>query len=347
MNQAGEMNELFKSRHIDATVEKVEPGLRTSKYYLKLGIAEKVSKIRSLEEDLMLRLKTSSPPSISISDGYVVLEILHNSGPIEVPFHQLLQQIDISKYNLPLAIGRTMQNAPLTIDLTDSNSPHLLIGGTTGSGKSVLLKTMVQSLITRYRYRDKGTQNFGAELVLIDPKGTELREYEHLEQTLSYCTTYEDACYALEQAIEVMETRYRMFPMYEVQNLTELRKKVVESDNQYIVIIIDELADLLLQDEKKRMRIALTRLTQKSRAAGIHLIVATQNPKRDILDGAIKANMPTKIALRTNSSIESRIIIDTDGAEHLVGKGDMLISSSGQITRVQGASVNLRLIHNR
>lgn len=345
MNLSKEVNELFSSRGIDAFVDQIVSGLRTSKYYIKLGPSERVSKIRSLEEDLMLRLKTNHLPNISISNGFVVLEVVHNTGIVDISLSQLLQQVDISKYNLPLLIGATMEGSPLQIDLTDSNSPHILIGGTTGSGKSVLLKTIVQSLICRYPTKDKGTTNFGAEFILIDPKGTELREFSELERTLAYCTSYEYACLALEQAIEVMETRYRLFPTYGVKTLTDLRRKVTESDNQYIVIIIDELADLLLQDQKKRMRMALTRLTQKSRAAGIHLVVATQNPKRDVIDGAIKANMPTKIALRTNSSIESRIIIDIEGAENLVGKGDMLVSSGGTIIRAQGASTNLKLVN--
>lgn len=343
MNLSQEMNELFRSRNINAQVEQVTAGLRTNKYYIKLNLAEKVSKIRSLEEDLMLRLKAKFIPSIYIEDGYVVVEVLHNTGSIEIALSSLLQRVEMGRFNLPLVIGSTMQGDPLVIDLTDSNSPHLLIGGTTGSGKSVLLKTIVQSLVSRYRFKDKNAANYGAELILIDPKGTELCEFQSLNQTLSYCTDYQDACFALEQAIEVMETRYKLFPTYNVQNLSELRSTVHDSDNQYIVIIIDELADLLLQDSKKRMRTALTRLTQKSRAAGIHLVVATQNPKRDILDGAIKANMPTKIALRTNSSIESRIIIDADGAESLVGKGDMLVNFCGSIIRAQGALANIKL----
>lgn len=343
MNLSKEMNELFRSRGIDAQVERVTSGLRTSKYYVKLSLSEKVSRIRSLEDDLMLRLKTKFTPSITIEDGHVVVEALHNVGPIEITLSSLLQHVEMGRFNLPLVIGSTMQGDPLVIDLTDSNSPHLLIGGTTGSGKSVLLKTIVQSLVARYRFKDKKATNYGAEFILIDPKGTELREFQSLDHTLSYCTDYHDACYALEQAIEVMETRYKLFPTHNVQSLPELRSLVSDSDNQYIVIVIDELADLLLQDSKKRMRNALTRLTQKSRAAGIHLVVATQNPKRDVLDGTIKANIPTKIALRTNSSIESRIIIDTEGAESLVGRGDMLVNCYGSITRVQGALANIKL----
>jgi S-DNA-T family DNA segregation ATPase FtsK/SpoIIIE len=266
MSQSIAMNELFRTRGIDASVVKVTTGLRTHKYYVKLGSAERVSKIRGLDEDLMLHLKTKTAPVITIEDGYVVLEVVHTTNAIQIPLHTLLHQVDISRFNLPLVIGTTMQHSPFVIDLADSNSPHLLIGGTTGSGKSVLLKTIAESLILRYPLKDKKANNFGAELILIDPKGTELRDYQHSDHTLSYCTTYEEACLALEQAVEVMETRYKLFPIYKTSNLTELRSKVQESDNQYIVIIIDELADLLLQDNKKRMKTALTRLTQKSKS---------------------------------------------------------------------------------
>jgi S-DNA-T family DNA segregation ATPase FtsK/SpoIIIE len=314
---------------IRAHVERFEQGLRTCKYFIKLELGEKVSKIRSVSEEISLLIKSITSPTfyLDTKSGYVVFETTTTDEPIAIKLNQILQTVDLQKYTLPIVIGSDMERSPFILDL--ATAPHILVGGTTGAGKSILTKTALYSLMHRY---GPAELQFG----LIDPKGTELTTFKDTPYGAIYSNDYMSCVELLNKAVEVMESRYNFLANKKVSSLKELPRSE-RLEHPYIVIVIDELADIILQDKKGQVFTSLVRLLQKSRAAGIHIIVNTQRPSRDIIKGLLRANLPVQIALRTVSHHDSRIIIGEDGAEKLVGKGDMLININNKITRVQGA----------
>jgi S-DNA-T family DNA segregation ATPase FtsK/SpoIIIE len=328
MQQKTELiNQLFNAMKIRAHVASYSEGLRTCQYKIKLDLGEKVSKVKAISEELALLVQSINKPKIDLDtvSGHIVIETTVTNKPIIVPFDTLISHVDLKQYELPLVPGVDMQGNPIVIDLADA--PHILIGGTTGAGKSVLCNTLIRSLMTKYSPEDI---QFG----LIDPKSTELSQFKDSGYCSLYASDYESASELIEKALIVMEDRYKVLNLHKCTTLKELRKK---ERHPYIIIIIDELADILLQDKKEYLFTKLVRLLQKSRAAGIHVIANTQRPSRDVLKGLLKANMPVQIALKTSSNFDSRVIIGEDGAEKLVGKGDMLVRYNGTITRVQGA----------
>lgn len=218
---------------------------------------------------------------------------------------------------MTIPAGVDVYGAPHKINLVEA--PHILIGGTTGSGKSVFMNTIIRALSKQMAPED-------LKLILVDPKRTEFLEYEglkHLEAKI--LTEAKDVAGALEWAAGEMERRYELFKQAKVKNIKEYRKSY--RDVPYMAIIIDELADLMLSSEHRaEIETSIIRLAQKSRAVGIHLIVATQRPSVDIIPGIMKANFPTQIAFMVNKKVDSQVIIDQQGAEELLGKGDMLVS---------------------
>jgi S-DNA-T family DNA segregation ATPase FtsK/SpoIIIE len=229
--------------------------------------------------------------------------------------------------HLPLVIGKSMSNQIFAMDLAEC--PHILIGGTTGAGKSILSKTILHSLVYKYTNND-------VKLVLIDPKGTELKPFAESSFCASYCNTIEQTQMIFEKLVAEMERRYQHLSQIKVGDIKLMPKA---SRPPFICVVIDELADILLQDTKKKLYTNLVRLLQKARACGIHIIANTQRPSKEVVSGLIKSNMPVQIALRTANQYDSRIILGEEGAESLVGKGDMLVKYNGVITRVQGAIV--------
>lgn len=324
------INELFKAMNIRAEVLNVTEGLRTKEYRVSLQLGEKVSKIRGISEELALAVRSLSAPQIKLDSrsGHVVIETTVTDKPITISLKDLIRSTDLSKYILPLVLGKSMQGKTTTIDLADC--PHLLIGGTTGSGKSVLSKSILASLAARYSPND-------LQFILLDPKGTELTQYASSNYCLKYAQDYSASTSVLEKLVAIMEDRYVQLSKAGYSSWNDYRR--THSNEPFVVVLIDELVDLLLQDKKKDMYVSLTRLLQKARAAGIHIVANTQRPSAKVVDGVLKANMPTQIALRTTSHYDSRIIIGTDGAEKLVGKGDMLVNYNGKVARVQGAFI--------
>lgn len=328
MNNLDQINQLFKAMNISAVAERIQDGLRTRKYLIKLSIGEKVSKIRMIVEEIALLVNSITKPSIELDTktGYVIIETTISDKPLNISLDNILKQENLNKYILPLALGKDMDGNNIMIDL--ATCPHLLIGGSTGSGKSVLIRSMIKTLVSKHDPSD-------LQLVLIDPKGTELSEMKDSPYTACHISTYQKCEEVFNQLTRLMETRYQMFTKYNVKKLEELRQHKKEP---YIVVVIDELADLLLKDKKQdNILTKFIILIQKSRAAGIHIVVNTQRPSRDVINGLIQDNIETRIALKTVSHHNSKLIIGQAGAENLVGMGDMLVKHQGKITRVQGA----------
>lgn len=322
------LNELLTAMKIKGKVVQVQEGLRTRRYFVKLRIGEKVSKIKSISDEISLAIESLTRPKIYVdtSSKCVIIETTFNEDPMNVYLEDVIQSTDFSKYTLPLALGRTMEGENLILDL--STAPHILVGGTTGSGKSILTKTMIESLL----YKHPSAKDL--QLAFIDPKGTELIQYKRSSHCGMYATKIEDVQSLLEQTISIMETRYELMAKRFCTQFADYR---VHSKDPHIVLVVDELADILIQDKKKKLTNLFIRLLQKSRAAGIHVIANTQRPSAKLIDGNLKANLPVQIALKTSSQIDSRIIIGVEGAENLVGRGDMLVNYEGKIVRAQAA----------
>lgn len=311
----------------------------------------RISQIKRLEDDIALSLAARGVRIIAPIPGSNAVGIeVANSTPSIVPLKSLLDHPKFreSKFELPVVIGRTISNEPMMFDLT--KMPHLLVAGATGQGKSVGLNVIITSLLyTKHPSEMK--------MVLIDPKKVELSLYSKIEKHfLAKLPDSEDAIitdtqkvvYTLKSLTIEMDNRYDLLKQAHVRTVKEYNKKFLSRKlnplkghryMHFIVVIIDEFADLLMTAGRE-IEEPIVRLAQLARAIGIHLVIATQRPTTNIITGLIKANFPTRIAFRVISSIDSRTILETTGANQLVGRGDMLISLNGELTRVQCALVD-------
>lgn len=254
-----------------------------------------------------------------------------------VPFAPLVSSSEFADavYALPICVGVNMHGVPVMKDL--SKMPHLLVAGTTGSGKSVGLNSFILSLINK-KHHDE------LKLVLIDPKRIEFSMYNNQKYMLRpVITDMNTASACLQQLVEEMNRRYSVFEKEMVRNISEYHKK--NGKMPYIVCVIDEFADLIMFD--KSVEKFVQTLAQKSRAAGIHLIIATQRPSVDVITGTIKANLPTRLSYKVSSPVDSMTILNTNGAEDLLGRGDsLLLEENGTLTRILGAYVSDDDINN-
>lgn len=315
---------------VNAKVVGHTEGPNVWQFHVTPGPGQAISSILKLEDDLALRLSAQAVRILQIpGQSYLGIE-LPNPSPDIVRFTEL--DPDCSKFTLPLTLGVTPDGTTMCADL--AAMPHLLVAGTTGSGKSVALHTMILSLIGTY---DADELAF----VMIDPKQVELSYYTDLPHMMfEAATDLDTAIERLNWLVEEMEARFTVLSDIGVRDIAAYNQRVNADDRlPYIVTVIDELADLMLSG-KKLIEDPLVRLAQKARAVGIHMIVATQRPSSKVITGLIKANFPTRIALRVASKIDSRVILDANGAESLLGKGDMLFSHGSTMQRLQGAFVS-------
>lgn len=315
---------------VDAKVVSHTEGPNVWQFHVTPGPGQAISSILKLEDDLALRLSAESVRIVQLpGQPYLGIE-LPNPSPDIVRFTEL--DPDCTDYTLPLVLGVMPDGNTLCADL--ATMPHLLVAGTTGSGKSVALHTMILSLIGTYDHDELA-------FVMIDPKQVELSYYTDLPHMMFPAATDLDTTIErLDWLVEEMEARFATLSDMSVRDIATYNRRATTDDRlPYIVTIIDELADLILSG-KKTVEDPLVRLAQKARAVGIHLIVATQRPSSKVITGLIKANFPTRIALRVASKIDSRVILDANGAEALLGKGDMLFSHGSTMQRLQGAFVS-------
>lgn len=311
-------------------------GAAVTLYKFRPQLGVRVSKIRGLKDELAAVLGVSSVRIIApLADGSVGIEVPNKQKPI-LSLSEILCSPEYltSDMALPLAIGRTVTNDIFMADLADM--PHLLVAGATGQGKSVGLNVMLMSLLHKKTPED-------LKLVLIDPKQVELSVYSKLGSAYlaaPVITEAEEAERVLESLCELMDERYNLISSAGKRNIKEYNALTIVEPMPYIVVVIDEYGDLIMQSGKQMER-SICRLAQKARAVGIHLIISTQRPSATIVTGNIKANFPTRIAFRTTTGTDSRVILDQTGAEKLTGCGDMIYFAGAETTRVQCAYASI------
>lgn len=312
------------------------PGPVITRFEFKPGAGVKVNQVLNLSDDLALALKAKRIRILAPIPGKAAVGVeIPNRAANTVFLKDVLQtdQFNSPALKLPLALGMTTSGAPFITDLT--KAPHLLIAGATGSGKSVCMNVLISSLIYRLHPQQ-------VRFIFVDPKMLELSIYAgipHLARPV--ITDPKRAEKVLNDMVNEMENRYRRLAAVSVRNIEDFNRKQTEESEKlpYIVIFVDELADLMMSSQSAKTELLITRLAQMSRAVGIHLILATQRPSVDVITGLIKANFPARIAFQVSSKVDSRTILDANGAEKLLGNGDMLFMSAGQAeaTRIHGA----------
>lgn len=350
----------------EVKVESVYPGPVITRFELSLKAGLKVSKISALAKDLARSLSVSSVRVVEVIPGKSVIGLeIPNEHRETVRLREIVESEEYTQTTSPvaLALGKDIAGKPVITDL--AKMPHLLVAGTTGSGKSVGVNAMLLSMLYKSTPDD-------LRLILIDPKMLELSIYEGIPHLLApVVTDMKDAANALRWCVNEMERRYQLMAAVGVRNLAGFNTKVGQAEKSgnpivdplwipnemdeaphlttlpRIVVIIDEFADMMMIVGKKVEEL-IARIAQKARAAGIHMILATQRPSVDVITGLIKANIPTRMAFQVSSKIDSRTILDQQGAEQLLGHGDMLFLPPGKgiPTRVHGAFVSDQEVHD-
>ena len=371
--QLARLSELLEIKlqefNVKAKVVEAQPGPVVTRFELDLAPGVKASKVTNISRDLARSMSMASVRVVEVIPGkpYIGIEV-PNSTREMVRLIELLTIPAFTDSNsiLSMAMGKDISGNPVIADL--GKAPHMLVAGTTGSGKSVAVNSMILSMLLKYTPDQ-------LRLILIDPKQLELANYNDIPHLLTpVVTDMKDAVNALNWCVNEMERRYKLMSYLKIRKLSDYNRKVEEaiangedlidptwkaSDSVVgeraprltplpsIVIVADEFADMIMQVGKKAEEM-ITRLAQKSRAAGIHLLLATQRPSVDVITGLIKANIPTRVALRVNSKIDSRTILDAGGAEDLLGHGDMLFLGPGKIEpeRVHGAFISDDEVNN-
>ena len=337
---ATKLQKTLYSFGVSAKVENVSVGPAITRYELKPAEGVRVSKIANLADDIALNLAAETirieapipgKQAVGIEVPNAENEVVHLRDIIDTP------EFQNHKSKLAFALGKDVAGKEIVTDI--AKMPHVMIAGATGSGKSVCINTLISSII----YKAKPSE---VKMVMIDPKVVELSVYNGIPHLLiPVVTDPKKAAGALAWAVQEMENRYATFAAKGVRDLKGYNEAVEKKDGigklPHIVIIIDELADLMMV-AKNDVEDAICRLAQKARAAGMHLVIATQRPSVDVITGLIKANIPSRIAFAVSSQVDSRTILDMVGAEKLLGKGDMLFYPAGapKPTRIQGAFVS-------
>ncbi len=364
LEQLSELLEIkLQEFNVKANVVNAIPGPVVTRFEVELAPGIKASKVTGISRDLARSLSMASLRVVEVIPGkpYIGIEVPNKQREMV----RLIELLNTDKFRdtsaqISMAMGKDIGGKAIITDL--AKAPHMLVAGTTGSGKSVLVNAMLLSMLLKYTPNE-------LRLILIDPKQLELANYNDIPHLLTpVVTDMTEAASALSWCVAEMERRYQLMSLLKVRKLNEFNKKVIAAEKAgnpmldplwrpndnvsisqapklktlpMIVIVADEFADMIMQVGKQAEEL-ITRLAQKSRAAGIHLMLATQRPSVDVITGLIKANIPVRAALRVNSKVDSRTILDSGGAEDMLGNGDMLFLGPGQIEpdRVHGAYVS-------
>ncbi|HEW5196608.1 TPA: DNA translocase FtsK [Streptococcus pneumoniae] len=334
----------FASFGIKVTVERAEIGPSVTKYEVKPAVGVRVNRISNLSDDLALALAAKDVRIEAPIPGKSLIGIeVPNSDIATVSFRELWEQSQTKAENfLEIPLGKAVNGTARAFDL--SKMPHLLVAGSTGSGKSVAVNGIIASILMKARPDQ-------VKFMMVDPKMVELSVYNDIPHLLiPVVTNPRKASKALQKVVDEMENRYELFAKVGVRNIAGFNAKVEEFNSQseykqiplpFIVVIVDELADLMMVASKE-VEDAIIRLGQKARAAGIHMILATQRPSVDVISGLIKANVPSRVAFAVSSGTDSRTILDENGAEKLLGRGDMLFKpiDENHPVRLQGSFIS-------
>lgn len=334
----------FASFGIKVTVERAEIGPSVTKYEVKPAVGVRVNRISNLSDDLALALAAKDVRIEAPIPGKSLIGIeVPNSYIATVSFRELWEQSQTKAENfLEIPLGKAVNGTARAFDL--SKMPHLLVAGSTGSGKSVAVNGIIASILMKARPDQ-------VKFMMVDPKMVELSVYNDIPHLLiPVVTNPRKASKALQKVVDEMENRYELFAKVGVRNIAGFNAKVEEFNSQseykqiplpFIVVIVDELADLMMVASKE-VEDAIIRLGQKARAAGIHMILATQRPSVDVISGLIKANVPSRVAFAVSSGTDSRTILDENGAEKLLGRGDMLFKpiDENHPVRLQGSFIS-------
>ena len=338
------LEETFTSFGIKVTVERAEIGPSVTKYEVKPAVGVRVNRISNLADDLALALAAKDVRIEAPIPGKSLVGIeVPNSEIATVSFRELWEQSQTKAENLlEIPLGKAVNGTARAFDL--SKMPHLLVAGSTGSGKSVAVNGIIASILMKARPDQ-------VKFMMVDPKMVELSVYNDIPHLLiPVVTNPRKASKALQKVVDEMENRYELFAKVGVRNIAGFNAKVEEFNAQseykqiplpLIVVIVDELADLMMVASKE-VEDAIIRLGQKARAAGIHMILATQRPSVDVISGLIKANVPSRVAFAVSSGTDSRTILDENGAEKLLGRGDMLFKpiDENHPVRLQGSFIS-------
>jgi S-DNA-T family DNA segregation ATPase FtsK/SpoIIIE len=345
--QAEVLEETLQSFGIEAKVGQINCGPTITSFEVHPAIGVKVQKIKALENDIALNMEAKSIRIIAPIPGKAAVGIeVPNAQPQEVGFKDMLSayQQGNRKFHVPILLGKAVNGDYVMNDLT--KMPHCIIAGATGSGKSVCINTIVMSIVMNAKPDE-------IKLIMVDPKKVELTPYTHLPHMLAPVITEPlGACAALNWLVKEMENRYEILKQLGVRNIETFNGRALNKELEaslelaipaqmpYIVVIIDELADLMMVSSND-IETPIARIAQMARAVGIHLILATQRPSREVITGLIKANFPTRISFKVASRVNSQIVLDETGAECLLGNGDMLFLPPGTSTlvRAQGAFI--------
>lgn len=325
LEKAQELNAIFSAYKISAICLDYQESGNYCYYSVRLNPRTRIKDIEKFSSEIGLALRIPGKPSFTLvpEEGIVRLEFFKTQSNI-ISLFDLFTNKGLPKEGLYCVLGETIKGQRLWLDL--SQLPHLLIAGTTGSGKSTILHSIIANVINYHN----------AELFLMDPKNIEFCHYQKLNKKIKVSFNYNSCLSVLDELISIMEKRYSL-----------MRDKFDASSFPYIVIIIDEFSDLILQDKDALFYEKLCKLAQKCRAARMHIVLGTQRPSVDIISGSIKANFPARIACKTASGVDSKVILDTVGAENLVGRGDSFLRlNGGALQRFQAAYTTPAEIYN-
>ena len=344
------LQQTLESFKVDGQVTSIISGPRIIRFEISLAPGVKVEKVANIANNIAMELEAESIRILAPIPGRNAVGVeAPNPTPSAVFLRSVMEspQWRESKVEVPIVLGKDVTGKAVVMDL--AKAPHLLIAGSTGSGKSVCMNTLIMSLLMRFRPEE-------LRLIMVDPKVVEMAMYNRLPHLITPVVNDPHKIpLALRWAVNEMEKRYRILAKVHTRNLAgfnarNLPPEPVMDDNgepiparlPYLVIIIDELADVMMTDAKSEVETSVARIAQKGRAAGIHIVIATQRPSTNIITGVIKANLPTRIAFKVGSIVDSRVILDQKGAETLLGRGDMLYvpPGSANLERIQGAMVD-------
>ncbi len=343
------LQQTLESFNVDGHVSGIVSGPRVTRYEVSLAPGVKVERVANIGNNIAMELEAESIRILAPIPGKNAVGVEAPNTKAEAVYLRSMfesPQWTDSKSEIPVVLGRDVGGKPIVLDL--AKSPHLLIAGATGSGKSVCMNTLIMSLLFKFSPED-------LRLIMVDPKVVEMEMYSTLPHLITpVVNDPHKVPLALRWAVNEMEIRYRILAKAKVKSLSGYNSrhigeepilekgKPIPAKMPILLVIIDELADIMMTDSKAEVETSIARIAQKGRAAGVHIVIATQRPSTNIITGVIKANLPTRIAFRVGSIVDSRVILDQKGAETLLGRGDMLLVPPGSsvLDRIQGAWVD-------